>query len=110
MGRKGLIGLLVLLIILTMAACSNIDEKIVGKWEDNFFGYITYDFKSDGTFKLDTGEEIVKGKFSTSGDKLTLEAKGDKIVGNYSIEDGILTISSEDGEEFELVRAVNDKK
>lgn len=99
---KGVVFSLILLIM--TSACSGVDKEIVGKWEDNLIGFVTYEFRSDGTVTIDA-DEVFEGEYNTSGDTLTIEANGEKMKADYTIDGNTLSLTIEDQEtmEFEKV-------
>jgi len=107
--KKRIIGIICVLSILVISACSKADEEIVGVWEDNLLGLANYEFKKDGKFTIDVDDELIEGKYKMKGDTLTLTVDDETRKVKYSIEDDILTLTPENEDPVEFVRVTKDK-
>jgi hypothetical protein len=84
-------------VISILSACGGVDEQVVGKWEDEMLGAVTFEFKENGDVIIDSLDGEVKGTFSTSGDKIKIKAGDKKESFSYSVSGDKLFISSSEG-------------
>jgi hypothetical protein len=83
-------------VISILSACG-VDEEIVGTWEDEMLGAVTFEFKDNGDVIIDSLDEVVEGTFSTSGDKIKIKAGDQKQSFTYSVSGDKLYLSSSQG-------------
>ena len=81
---------------------SEIDEKIIGKWE-NSLGNI--EFNENSGFSWEINNKIIAGDFSTSNGKLSLTSNGKTTDYSYAVSGDSLSLTDPDGAKLEFTKA-----
>jgi hypothetical protein len=79
-----------------------IDEKIIGQWE-NALGSI--EFLEGGDFSWETGGKTITGSFSTGNGKLSLVSNGATTEYSYAVSGNNFSMSGPDGTKTEFTKA-----
>jgi hypothetical protein len=90
--------------------------NLVGKWEE-IGNAATLELWEDGTFKaIDNQKMAVSGKYSLSAHgnisfEIFQQGSASEIVnGKYSVQGGVLTLTSADGKEIQKYRRKSDRR
>ena len=79
-----------------------IDEKIIGKWE-NSLGNI--EFNENNDFSWETNGQIIAGTFSTGNNKLSLASSGKTTDYSYAVSGNSLSLTDHVGAKLEFTKA-----
>ncbi|WP_100333156.1 DUF5640 domain-containing protein [Bacillus alkalisoli] len=80
--------------LVLLAGCSSDSSKVVGEWVDQF-GVMTFEFKKDGAYTLDSGYGGNEGTYEVDGKNLTLNFNDQTLKFAYNFNGDKLELKGE---------------